>query len=411
VRANFFEAGGKRTNMAKRSKNAEGPNLVTKRRGSRIRRENATKRKSAKEEQEYPSIPAPLATFDILWPVLKAGASNIVMAVAREIPRTKDFEGTYKQEGIVQHLNIALGVQTLLAYRGLVAILGSGARAKDELRALEVGIGDIDYRLAIGREYLTTQTAFESEDEVRRSALHRYAVLQADPEAADGALRELILAETEAVRLVFRAYQRAQLLLEAERKSVGKRASESVARQERAFTHASSHLSPIEACRVAYLADINAAELWIQYATFFGKTFELARFIGRVSAGVEATLNSELFEVTQQMLAAQSQETDLSVLWVSLRQLLNLTISTRKFDFAVRIGELADGTIHMAPVRRDERICELTVEGRDGSRYAIVEHRDGAVMVIALALQLSFLLSSESMGNHDSDIVDADGVD
>jgi hypothetical protein len=27
-----------------------------------------------------------------------------------------------------------------------------------------------------------------------------------------------------------------------------------------------------------------------------------------------------------------------------------------------------------------------------------------------LALQLSFLLSSESMGNHDSDIVDADGV-
>jgi hypothetical protein len=29
---------------------------------------------------------------------------------------------------------------------------------------------------------------------------------------------------------------------------------------------------------------------------------------------------------------------------------------------------------------------------------------------VALALQLSFLLSSESMGNHDSDIVDADGV-
>jgi hypothetical protein len=27
-----------------------------------------------------------------------------------------------------------------------------------------------------------------------------------------------------------------------------------------------------------------------------------------------------------------------------------------------------------------------------------------------LALQLSFLLSSESMGNHDSEIVDADGV-
>jgi hypothetical protein len=29
----------------------------------------------------------------------------------------------------------------------------------------------------------------------------------------------------------------------------------------------------------------------------------------------------------------------------------------------------------------------------------------------ALALQLFFLWSSESMGNHDSDIVDANGVD
>jgi len=96
--------------MAKRSKKTKKPELATKRRRGRIRRENAAKRQGAKEAQEYPSIPAPLATFEILWRVLDTGASNTVMAVAREIPWTKDFEGTYKQEGTVQHLNIALGV-------------------------------------------------------------------------------------------------------------------------------------------------------------------------------------------------------------------------------------------------------------------------------------------------------------
>jgi hypothetical protein len=366
--------------MAKRSKSGKGPDLVTKRRRGRIRRENATKRQSAKGE-EYPGIPAPLATFDILWPVLDTGASNIVMAIAREIPWTKDFEGKYKHDGTVQRLNIALSVQTLVAYHGLVAMLGSGARAKDELRALKVGIGDIDYRLMNGREHLTTLTAFKSEDDLQRSALTRYA--RADHEAATGSLRETILGETKAVTLIFRAYQRAQVVLVAERKSVGKSADDAAARQERAFKHASSQLSPIEACQVAYLADVNPAELWIQYAARFGKTFELARFVGRVNAGVEATLNSELFELTRQMLAAQSQETDLSEMWISLRQLLNLRLSTRKFDFAVRIAELADGTIRVAG-RREGRICELTIEGRDGSRYAIVENRDGAVMVIAL---------------------------
>ena len=134
---------------------------------------------------------------------------------------------------------------------------------------------------------------------------------------------------------------------------------------------------------MAYLADINPAELWIQYAAFFGKTFELARFVGRVNVGAEAMLNPELFELTREVLAAESQETDLSMLWVSLRQLLNLTFSTR-IDFAVRIGELVDGTIRVARGKRERGVRELTIEERDGARYAIVENRDGALMVIAL---------------------------
>ena len=216
--------------MARKPKKPKKPELARKRRRGRIRRENAAKRQSAKEEQEYPSIPAPLATFEILSKVLDTGTSNSVMPVARAIPWTKDFEGKYKQDGIVQRLNIALGVQTLVAYHGLVALLGSGARAKDELRALEVGIGDIDYRLGNGRKHLTSWTAFESEDELQRSALRKCAAQQAGGEASTDVLREQIQAETQAVRLIFRAYQRAQVVLEAERKNVGKSADDAAAR-------------------------------------------------------------------------------------------------------------------------------------------------------------------------------------
>ncbi|MCR6734068.1 MAG: hypothetical protein NVV83_08275 [Afipia sp.] len=324
-----------------------------------------------------------MATFEILPKVLHTGTSNNVMMSVRKTPRTKNFEGQYGQDGTVHHLNIALGVHTLLAYHGLVALVGSGARAKDELRALEVGIGDIDYRLGNGREHLTNRTAFESEDELERAAFRKYAALQADGEAATD-VREKILATTESVRLVFRAYQRAQGVLDAERKGVGKSADDSAAQQERAYTHTSSHLSATEAFQVAYLADINSAELWIQYAAFFGRTFELARFVGRVNAGVAAMLSPDLFELTKEVLAAESQETDLSVLWVSLRQLLNRNLSTAKFDFALRIAEMVDGTIHVTRETREQRNHQLTIEERNGTRYAIVEKQDLALMVVAL---------------------------
>jgi hypothetical protein len=49
----------------------------------------------------------------------------------------------------------------------------------------------------------------------------------------------------------------------------------------------------------------------------------------------------------------------------------------------------------------------ILAQGTSGRSPARSSQKTATVM---LALQLSFLLSSESMGNHDSEIVDADGV-
>jgi len=49
----------------------------------------------------------------------------------------------------------------------------------------------------------------------------------------------------------------------------------------------------------------------------------------------------------------------------------------------------------------------ILAQGTPGCRTASPHQKTATVM---LALQLPYLASSESMGNYDSDIVDADGV-
>uniref|UniRef100_UPI0038F7BBAC hypothetical protein n=1 Tax=Streptomyces europaeiscabiei TaxID=146819 RepID=UPI0038F7BBAC len=86
----------------------------------------------------------------------------------------------------------------------------------------------------------------------------------------------------------------------------------------------------------AIFADINPAELWMQYAASFGKTFEIARFIGRINAGVEAKLGPELFGIARQVLAAQPCGTELSRVWTRLRKLLILAIPLDHFEQGLR---------------------------------------------------------------------------
>ncbi|MBV9978453.1 hypothetical protein [Bradyrhizobium sp.] len=342
--------------MAKKIKTTNGRKEIDekrKRNAARKRRENAAERQREQDAREYDEIPPPLATVEIMPTVLQTGDSDIAMAFVKEMQPKKDFAGRYTQVGTVQHLNIALGVQTLLSYHGLVALLGSGAQAKGELGKLGGGSDTIDYRLNVGRTHLASRTAFESEEELKLWALCKYRLRMGHKAAPLGPeIGEKIVAESEAVRLVARAYDRAQRVSAAHKEAADMTADDAAVRLELAYTHSSTHVSSVEACQIALFADINPAELWMQYGAFFGKTFEFARFIGRINAGVEARLGPELFGIARQVLAARPQETDLSVLWVNLGELLSLTFSAAQFKFALRSAEGIAGTIRIARATR-----------------------------------------------------------
>lgn len=337
----------------------KGPNKANekdRRNKARKRRESAALRQREQDAREYGEIPPPLATFEILPKVLQTGNSNMVMAFMKEMPPKKNFAGRDKQTGVVQLLNIALGVQMLLAYHCLVVLLGSGARAKEELGKIGGGSDTVDYRLNVGREHLPKRTAFESEDELKLWAPLK---LQMEHGAAPWGteLVKKIEAETEAVRLLSRAYDRAQRVAAAHKEAAEMSAADAAARLELAYTHPGTHVSWVEACQIAIFADINPAELWMQYAASFGHTFGIARFIGRMNSGVEAELGPELFGSARQVLAAQSGGTELSRVWARLRELLDLAISTTDFEQGLRGAEAVGGIIRIARGTR-----ELSVE-------------------------------------------------
>lgn len=365
---------------AKTGKEAQAKDEDARRERSRKLRETVAERQRDKEKREYGDIPAPLATINIRPTLLKTGSSNLAMAFLNEIPATKSTSGQYKHGGIVQQLKVALSVQMLLTSHGLRVLLGSASGAESELAAMRIGLGDIPSRLVTGREHLASLTAFRSEDELEQWAKHKYAAVRSGGERhTNDWLTDAIRAETEPVRILFRAYQRAQLVLAARRKASGMNAKAADRKLEAAYVDTNTHLSVIEACQVAIFADANPAELWMQYGAFFGRTFELARFVGRIVMGVDAELDRDLLETANQLLAAQPEGTDLSVLQINLRETLSKIISPAKFEFALRIARMLNGTVRVAQATRD-----VTVEEHDGRRYAIVEGPEGSVAVIAL---------------------------
>jgi hypothetical protein len=338
------------------------------RRQARDRRENVRKRQREAALRELPEVPAPVMTIRMFPKVLKTGNSNIVMAFLTENRPAKHIEGRYKMAPLVKHLNIALGVYTLLTYRALVVLLGTGARAKDKLRTLRGGPGDIDYRLSVGRDHLASRTAFDSEDEVERWTNNKYVQLNAGA-APDGTVLRPQFVETEmqAVTLVFRAYERAQLVLTALNDAVDMNDDEAAARLDAADSHSSTQLTRSEVLQVAMLADINPAELWRQYGAVYGPTFEFGRFVGRVNAGVEAMLNPEQFAFAKQVLDAKREDAGLSRLWIALRELVRRHFSIEKFCLAIHMAEAVNGVIRVSRSTR-----ELSVE-RPGIRHVITD--------------------------------------
>lgn len=356
--------------MARKRKTEKTVKESERRRQARERREKARKRQREATLRLLPEVPAPLMTIRIMPKALKTGSSNIVVPMLLQNRPAKHIEGQHKMSPLVKHLNVALGVQTLLAYHGLFILLGTGALAKEELLRLRGGPGNIDYRLRIGRENLENWTGFDSEDHVKQWANNKYAHLKT-VESALGFVdmrAHLIEAETEAVRFVFRAYERAQIVLAANNEAANMDNDKATAHREAAFSHARTHLAPFEVLQVAIFADIETAALWPQYADGWGQTFKFARFLGRVDAGVEATLNADQFELARKIINAERADAGLSALWAALHEKFNRHFLSEKFDLAIHIAEITNGIVRVSRSMR-----ELSVETTAGTRYVIQE--------------------------------------
>jgi hypothetical protein len=353
--------------MAKKSNKANKTKVSEPRRQARKRRENVRKRQPEAALREHPEITPPLATIRIFPKVLQTGNGNVVRGFVKEDRPKKTVEGRYKMTSLVKHLNIAVGVQTLLTYHALMVQLGSGARAKDELGLLRGGPGNIDYRLVVGRKHLADRTAFESEDEVKRWATNKFARANGTVADGGGRLRERLKAEMEAVRLVFRTYERAQLVLTAHSNAIEMDDDDGAVKLETAYSDLNTHLNAFEALQVAIFADINPAELWLQYGEGLAQTFEFARFVGRINAGLEAAIGADLFDLAKNILTAKPQEAGLAALWVRLRELLNFHFSTAKFDLAIHGAERVSGFIRVSRSTR-----ELSVDDPEGFRHVIM---------------------------------------
>ncbi len=326
------------------------------RRKARQRRENVRKREDAAIFGGALSVSEPLATIRVLPKVLKTGNSNIFMPFLFPNQPKQYIEGRAKAGGLIEHLKIALGVYALLAYHALCVLLSGGAAAKD---ALHSRIGDVDYWLNIGRRHFASRTAFVSEEEVQQSAHHRYASMAVNVPGAPARRARMIKTTTEGAGLLFRAYQRAQITLRAFNKALSMDSEQAATELAAAFTHATTHLSCAQALQVAILADIDPSELWLQHALIYGPTFEIARFVGRLDAGLEAVLQPEQFALTKQVLEVRSASTDLDVLRLALGNKIRAHFRNHLFEFAIHAGEQLGGAIRVTRGTRELWIDEL----------------------------------------------------
>ena len=352
--------------MAKKRNQQRDVSETKRRRAARKRRANVRERRRAAAFDGLPEIPAPLATTRAFPRPINIGGTQVWMNFFTQLGPNNDA-CRKRMKRLVQDLKEALGVHTLLAYHALIVLLDdTGARAKDEIRRLRGGPGDIDYWLGIGRRHLASRTAFNSEHEVTLWANARWPLL--DLQKASECMQQLMVAEMEAVRLLFRAYERAQLVLDALDEAIEMDDDDAAtARLEQEYNHASTQLSEAEVLQIAMFSDVDPAMLWPQHAVQYGPTFAFGRFVGRVNAGVTAVLEDKQVVVAKQIVG-NLRDGELPALWLALRKLIQHHFSIEKLDLAIRRAELTDGTVEVAHARR-----ELWVKRPTGDRFLITE--------------------------------------
>lgn len=224
----------------------------------------------------------------------------------------KDGDGRSPPRELVAKLRTALGVHALCAYHGLNALYDDSERSRGDV-ADAAGMSFWHLRRT-GIAHISELTLFNNEDELIVWAGTKYKDIPVGAQIANN--RERAKAELSAVSLLGRTYVRAQRILSAfeEAETIlrssdsgddeAKTAADTQAHDiiEKGYASAWHDATIGSLIEIAIYADINPVMLWPKHISFFAELFELARFVGRINAGIGAKLETNLFEIARQVM-------------------------------------------------------------------------------------------------------------
>lgn len=283
------------------SKRVAAMSRSEKRKAARERRKRARERTGHVETDQIvlremtQSIKLPGVVSDIVAPILAPD----------RMP--KDSDGRFPPRRLVEKLRVALGVHALCAYHSLSALYGNSEKARDDV--VDAAGMSFWHLRRNGADHIGEHTLFNDEDELIAWAKAKHEDLPVGAQIANNRLRAE--AELSAVSLLGKTYVRAQRIITAweEAQTILSEASNAATRAEaeakahdvieKAYGSTGYDLTIGKLTEIAIYADINPVILWPQHISFFAELFELARFVGRINAGVGAELPTNLYELTR----------------------------------------------------------------------------------------------------------------
>ena len=283
--------------------NGERPGMAERQRLARERRQKADERQRARWHAEG-SAPIDHISIRNLPGVIHLSGGDPGRLFPVLIPDPLTTGGRHEFRTIAQRVQTWLGITALLAHEHFMAANVGGAGregAADDAIAATGGLA-ADYLKRIGRQGLQDQQVD------RRDVDLLVRILFCPPEADPALLDEgaLYRAAIEAMELLATTLNRLAWIIEAVDAAHKLKNDASAADLIKQGFHRGMTTMPWDdLVRIAALADINPAAIWIQHAQFGTPIFKVAGFAGRLFKIVthgEARLDRSLFATAQWIL-------------------------------------------------------------------------------------------------------------
>jgi hypothetical protein len=336
-----------------------------KRKAARERRKRARQRAGHVDTNE-------IVLRQISQPIRMPGVvSDMVAPILAPDRMPKDSDGRSPPRGLVEKLRVALGVHALCAYHSLNALYRNSEKARDDV-ADAAGMSFWHLRRN-GVGHIGELTVFNDEDELITWAKAKHRDLPVGAQIANNRVRAE--AELSSVSLLGKAYVRTQRIIKAWEEAqtilskAGDGADKAKAEEqahdtiENAYGSAWCDLTIGKLTEIAIYADINPVILWPQHISFFAELFELARFVGRINAGIGAELPSNLYKLTRQVMDGYETGDTRDLVSKVIRHHLSRAFPGKRLTAAIDAAERSGSVVSVARgTHQIDLVAEPTIE-------------------------------------------------